>query len=52
MKEPGLDVSLIKGDKGVFDVRADGDLIYSKKSCGNRFPSAEEILAVIRQRRV
>jgi hypothetical protein len=43
-------VSLIKGDKGIFEVRADGGLVYSKKACGDRFPSGAEVVAAIRQR--
>jgi predicted Rdx family selenoprotein len=36
-------IELIKGDRGVFDVRADGTLIYSKNTTG-RFPTLDEIL--------
>jgi selT/selW/selH-like putative selenoprotein len=39
-----IPVSLIKGDKGIFEVRADGELIYSKKACGDRFPAGAEIV--------
>lgn len=42
-------VELIEGDRGIFDVRADGDLIFSKKTAG-RFPTAAEILDVLRAR--
>jgi len=37
-------VELIQGKGGVFDVVADGRLIYSKKETG-RFPTHEEILS-------
>ena len=40
----GVDAELIKGDKGVFDVVVDGELIYSKHETG-RFPEDEEVLA-------
>jgi selT/selW/selH-like putative selenoprotein len=40
-------VELIPGDRGIFDVRADGQLIFSKKTAG-RFPTAAEILARVR----
>ena len=38
-----LAIELIQGDRGVFDVRADGRLIYSKKTEG-RFPTADDIV--------
>jgi selenoprotein W-related protein len=37
---------LIQGSGGVFEVVADGKLIFSKKNVG-RFPEVEEILAKI-----
>jgi hypothetical protein len=43
-------VSLIKGDKGIFEVRAGGELIYSKKACGDRFPAGPEIVDALRKR--
>jgi selT/selW/selH-like putative selenoprotein len=42
-QEPDLTIELVEGDRGVFDVRADGRLIFSKKTVG-RFPSAADIL--------
>jgi selT/selW/selH-like putative selenoprotein len=33
---------LIKGQDGVFEVRVDGQLLYSKKTTG-RFPEAGEV---------
>ena len=42
-----MSIELIPGDRGVFDVRADGTLIFSKKTAG-RFPSATEILGKLR----
>jgi len=36
-------------DRGIFEVRADGDLIFSKKTAG-RFPTNEEIAAILRAR--
>jgi len=35
------------GDNGVFDVVADGDLIFSKHAAG-RFPDEEEIVEALR----
>jgi predicted Rdx family selenoprotein len=45
-----MPVSLIKGDKGIFEVRADGELIYSKKACGDRFPAGTEVVDALRRR--
>jgi len=42
----GIDVSLIKGDGGTFDVVADGNLIFSRKQAG-RFPELNELLEKI-----
>ena len=42
-------VTLVKGDRGIFDVRADGALIFSKKECGDRFPTGAEVLALLRE---
>ena len=39
----GLEAELIEGAGGVFDVRLDGDLIFSKQEVG-RFPEQDEIL--------
>jgi selT/selW/selH-like putative selenoprotein len=38
---------LIGGDDGIFDVEADGDLVFSKHEEG-RFPDAEEVLEKLR----
>jgi selenoprotein W-related protein len=40
----GIDCELIDGSDGVFDVRVDGRLIYSKDQTG-RFPEHDEILS-------
>jgi len=45
-----MPVSLIKGDKGIFEVRADGELVYSKKACGDRFPDGAEVVEALRKR--
>ena len=37
----------MKGDAGVFDVVADGELVFSKHSAG-RFPEEEEIVQALR----
>jgi selenoprotein W-related protein len=40
----GVEVQLIEGDGGIFDVKADGKLIYSKHETG-RFPEHSEVLS-------
>jgi selT/selW/selH-like putative selenoprotein len=37
---------LIEGSGGAFEVRRDGELIFSKKALG-RFPDEEEIFAAL-----
>jgi predicted Rdx family selenoprotein len=39
-----LTIKLVQGDRGVFDVRADGTVIYSKRAEG-RFPTAADVRA-------
>jgi selT/selW/selH-like putative selenoprotein len=39
----GAEVELIKGDNGVFDVVADGELVFSKHSEG-RFPEEQQLV--------
>jgi len=49
-QESGLPVDtivLVQGDRGIFEVRADDALIFSKKSAG-RFPTHAEIVSAIR----
>jgi len=38
----GIDVELVKGARGSFEVRLDGTLIFSK-TAEDRFPEPEEI---------
>lgn len=40
----GIDVTLLRGADGAFEVTVDGRLIFSKKAAG-RFPTNAEILA-------
>lgn len=42
-KDHDVEVELIRGGGGIFDVKADGRLIYSKHQTG-RFPEHNEIL--------
>ncbi len=48
-RELGIDAELIEGDKGIFDVEADGKMIFSKFKEG-RFPESEEIVSLLRDR--
>lgn len=45
-----MDVDLIAGDRGIFDVTADGDIVFSKQAAG-RFPDSQEIIDALRARR-
>ena len=49
-RELGVEARLIQGDDGVFDIVADGDLVYSKHATG-RFPEEREIVEALRSRR-
>lgn len=42
-----MEPQLVKGDSGVFDVVADGRLVFSKHETG-RFPEEEEVLEALR----
>ena len=42
----GLEVRLIEGSKGIFEVRTAGRLVFSKKEVG-RFPEAGEISGLL-----
>ena len=43
----GIEPELIKGANGIFDVSADGRLVFSKHR-DRRFPGAAEIIEVLR----
>jgi selT/selW/selH-like putative selenoprotein len=44
----GVEVELIKGGDGIFDVVADGNLVFSKYQVG-RFPKNVEVLSKLRK---
>jgi selT/selW/selH-like putative selenoprotein len=46
-EEFGVEPALIRGTDGVFDVVADGALVFSKHEAG-RFPTHDEIIAALR----
>jgi selT/selW/selH-like putative selenoprotein len=47
-KYPDASVKLIEGGGGIFDVKCDGKLIYSKQNIeGKRFPAEGEITRLI-----
>jgi len=45
--ELSVDAELIEGASGIFDVKADGALVYSKHDTG-RFPETGEVVAALR----
>lgn len=46
---PGIQVDLIKGKGGAFEIRRGETLIFSKKKTG-RFPAHDEIVAALKPR--
>jgi len=48
-RRTGTRPALIKGGGGIFDVKLDGELIFSKKQAG-RFPAPGEVEATIEAR--
>ena len=46
-KELGIESELIKGDNGIFDVIADGKLLFSKYK-SDRYPEEDEVIALLR----
>ena len=51
MGEPGLQVELVRGGGGVFDVTLGEELVFSKHG-QDRFPETGEILSILREKRV
>lgn len=47
MEALGAAVELVQGGGGVFDVVADGELVFSKHQTG-RFPEHDEVIEAIR----
>ena len=47
-KEFGTKPELIPGSGGIFDVKVDGKLIYSKFETGRHIRDNEEVLTIIR----
>jgi predicted Rdx family selenoprotein len=47
LNEAGVEASVREGEKSQFDVRAGGELVFSKQAEG-RFPEEDEILARLR----
>jgi selT/selW/selH-like putative selenoprotein len=48
-REFGASPRLIKSSGGVFEVKVDGDLVFSKAALG-RFPEQGEVAAALRSR--
>lgn len=47
-KTLGIPVTLVKGDRGIFDIRVDGELIYSKNECADAFPAHDTIITMLK----
>jgi hypothetical protein len=43
----GVEVQLIRGARGIFDIKVDGDLVASKQY--GRFPDDDEIVAAVQK---
>jgi len=43
----GLTAQLIPGSGGAFEVKVDGELIFSKLQCG-RFPAPRELVTILK----
>lgn len=50
-EEFDIDSELMKGGGGIFDVKADGEVIYSKHETG-RFPRNDEVLEKLHKKSV
>jgi selenoprotein W-related protein len=48
MRAFGVNAKLVKGSGGIFDVVADGKMVFSKHETG-RFPEPDEIVAMLRK---
>ena len=44
----GISAELVDGGGGIFDVKLDGELVFSKFE-SNRFPKTGEIAAILKQ---
>lgn len=44
----GIEPELVKGAGGIFDIAADGKLVFSKHRAG-RYPGTDEILQALRE---
>lgn len=46
----GLAVKYEAGRSGIFDVVADGEMVFSKRAEGDRFPKKGEVVALLKAR--
>jgi selT/selW/selH-like putative selenoprotein len=46
----GANAQVSPGQKGMFDVKVDGELVFSKYTIGH-LPSAEEIIAILKEKK-
>jgi selenoprotein W-related protein len=49
-RELGIDAEVVAGRGGVFEVKSDGEVIYSKSVTG-RFPNAGEVTALLKAKK-
>jgi selT/selW/selH-like putative selenoprotein len=45
---PGVEIELIKGKGGAFEIRSGDVLVFSKKKSG-RFPTNDEVIAALKK---
>ncbi|MDH5477851.1 MAG: Rdx family protein [Nitrospinota bacterium] len=48
-KELGLEVECLKGSRGIYEVRLDDKLIFSKSEAGDRFPNKGEVVQSLKE---
>ena len=45
----GIEVTLVEGSKGIFEIRVDAEVVFNKKVTG-KFPEPEEVTDLFRKR--
>ncbi len=48
-EELNIETELVEGEKGIFDVMADGEIVFSKQTAG-RFPDEQEVIDALHGR--
>jgi len=44
-----VEAELVPGSGGVFDVRVDGDVVYSRHAEGNKFPQSDALIEQLKK---